>query len=381
MKCFGRGKFAGPGGLPRLRVCISATFLLACCARFATAQPASKPDTATQTPSSQQPFILGPPKGDGPVVVHASFHLLNISGIADEAETVDFSGILTLEWKDPRSAFDPAREGVDEKVLSGSYQVNEIAPGWYPQVLLANAAGRYESRAVLFRIKPDGTSILTEAVDTAIKVDLDMRRYPFDRQRLEAVFDVLGYDIHDVVLETTPAAASVPGRIISVPQWTLKGIGASMRRIDVSIAGGTRTRYAFVVAIDVERQSLFMLRLVVIPLAIIVMLSWSVFWMDRSSLGDRMSVSFVGILTAVAYQITLGGILPHVSYVTLTHAFLNLSMFSMSTTVIVNLVVGAAEKRGDSQRAVRIDRICRRVFPVVYAGGTALLVAAVFLFA
>ena len=56
---------------------------------------------------------------------------------------------------------------------------------------------------------------------------------------------------------------------------------------------------------DVKRQPLFMLRLVVIPLCLIVMLSWSVFWMDRSSVGDRMAVSFVGILTAVAYQITL----------------------------------------------------------------------------
>lgn len=110
-----------------------------------------------------------------------------------------------------------------------------------------------------------------------------------------------------------------------------------------------------------------MMRLVVIPLALIAMLSWSVFWMDKSSLGDRMSVSFVGILTAVTYQVVVSGILPKISDFTMIHGFLNISFFIMCSTVVINLMVGALDRSGKSEYGDRLDRISRWAFPAGYA--------------
>jgi hypothetical protein len=107
-------------------------------------------------------------------------------------------------------------------------------------------------------------------------------------------------------------------------------------------------------------------------------LSWSVFWMDRSSLGDRMSVSFVGILTVVAYQITLVGIVPNVSYITIMNGFLNFSFLLMCATIVVNLYVGAADRRGH-ERGDRIDCYCRWIFPLTYLGLNAIALAVAFL--
>jgi hypothetical protein len=39
----------------------------------------------------------------------------------------------------------------------------------------------------------------------------------------------------------------------------------------------------------------------------------------------------------------------------------------MSATVVINLYVGACDKRGDSKRGDRIDRRCRWIFPLLYA--------------
>jgi hypothetical protein len=111
-----------------------------------------------------------------------------------------------------------------------------------------------------------------------------------------------------------------------------------------------------------------MLRLVVLPLGLMVILSWSVFWMERSSLGDRINVSFIGILTAVAYQIVVSEVLPHISYVTLMNGFLQLSFLVMCATVVVNLVVGSLDKRGEVAAGDRVDRRCRWIFPLVYFG-------------
>ncbi|MCC6356725.1 MAG: hypothetical protein IT577_22795 [Verrucomicrobiae bacterium] len=322
---------------------------------------------------SVPPGALTPPPGDRPVVVRASFHLWEINGIDDEAETFEFTGVLTLVWKDPRQAFDPAKEGVAEKIYQGSYQCDEISPSWYPQVVLANVSGTCDRDAILLRVRPDGTCTQIETFNAVAKSDLNLRRYPFDRQRLEAVFEVLGFGSGDVALEVAKDDREQPPPQLRVPQWDLRDVTSSTRKLEAPYAGTEGASSAFVLAIDVRRQSFFVVRLIMLPLVVIVMLSWSVFWMDRSAAGDRVSVSFVGILTVVAYQMVIGGILPDIAYVTFIHGFLNVSFLLMCATVAVNLWVGACEKRGESARGHRIDHRCRWAFPITYA----LLIAAV----
>ena len=103
-------------------------------------------------------------------------------------------------------------------------------------------------------------------------------------------------------------------------------------------------------------------------------------WMETSSLADRISVSFIGILTAVAYQLVVTDIQPNISYMTLMHGFLNLSFFIMCATVLVNLRVGALDRKGMTEAGDRIDRRCRWMFPTLYFGLNALMVAVTFAF-
>lgn len=126
------------------------------------------------------------------------------------------------------------------------------------------------------------------------------------------------------------------------------------------------------VTVDIARQSFFISRLVVLPLVVIVFLAFAVFWMHRANLGDRISVSFIGILTGVAYQIVMSEILPRIAYVALMNAFLNLSFLVMCATVVINLVVGALNQRGRHELGDLIDRRCRWIFPLTY--GSAMLV-------
>ena len=327
-----------------------------------------------------QSFVLGPPTGQGPVVVHARFQLRDINEIDDEAETFEFSGVLELTWRDERQAFDPAEAGVDEKVYQGTYQFNEISPGWFPQVVLVNESGFFEKHGVILRVRPDGASALVETVNAVAEADLNLRRYPFDRHRLSAIFEVLGVDNSQVVLEAGPEPVIPPDRSLHTPQWALTGISTSTRDRQASYAGREGVASAFVVSVDVERESFFVVRLVVIPLVLIVMLSWSVFWMERSLLADRISVSFIGILTAVAYQIVVSEIQPHISYMTLMHGFLNLSLLIMCAAVVINLVVGALDRQGKAAAGDRVDHQCRWMFPLTYFGLIGVMVGVTFMF-
>ena len=203
--------------------------------QVATAQPSAEPPQGPATAST----LLSLPPGKGPLEVRTSFELLSISRIEDEAERITFSGVLTLEWQDPRQAFDPVAEGASERVFSGAYQFNEISPSWYPQVTLANASGQFDSKAVILRVKPDGSSVLRQELEAVAKVSFDMRRFPFDRQQARAVFVLFGFDAGEVVLKTEPYSAVVDGAWSDVPQWTLGKVAASTRTMDIAHSQGS----------------------------------------------------------------------------------------------------------------------------------------------
>ena len=357
---------------------IVTTVLGACLACCALAAPTDNSGAANiAVPVATLWSLLDLPHQARPVKVLAEFHLLDIQAINDEQETFEFSGVLTLSWRDGRQAFDPVAQGVQEMVYSGSYQFNELAPAWYPQAVLANAAELQEMQGVLVRVAPDGASRVVQTVNAVARSALDLRRYPFDGQRLEAVFEILGFDDSEVAIEA--GKASVNESRIQVPHWDLLGIETSTRLVAAPYAGTTGRSAAFVVSLELQRQPFFMLRLVVLPLFVIMILSWSVFWMDRSSLGDRMAVSFVGILTAVAYQTMVSDIMPQISYMTLIHGFLYCSFAMMCGTVVVNLVVGNYDREGEYERGDLIDRRSRWMFPAAYAVLVSMVVAIAFI--
>ena len=325
--------------------------------------------TATHTQINKFGSALPPEKG--PVEVTVSFDLRDIDHIDDEAETFEFTGVLKLSWHDSRQAFDPITEGVDEKIYQGDFQFNEAFSGWFPQLILVNESGLYEKHGVLLRVRSDGSLSLFETVNAVAKIDLDLRRYPVDQQRLEAVFHVLGFDSKEIALRLEPDYNDGDLNIeelFEMPQWSLTRIKSSIGTRNTPLIGKGATTSTFNVSIYLERSSFFVIRLVILPLIIIVMLSWSVFWMDKTSLGDRISVSFIGILTAVTYQVVMSEILPRISYISLINGFLFISFLIMCMTVIVNLRVGYLDRHGMSEAGDRLDHRCRWMFPVVYFG-------------
>ncbi len=91
--------------------------------------------------------------------------------------------------------------------------------------------------------------------------------------------------------------------------------------------------------IDVSRRFGFYIWKVLVPLFLLVAISWAVFWMIGDDLADRMSVSVTGILTVVAYQFIILDNLPRVSYFTLMDTVVTLSFGLMILTIVENVVV------------------------------------------
>jgi hypothetical protein len=330
-------------------------------------------------PGAAQESLLTLPETDRPVLVRVGLHLFDIVAVDDGQKTVEFEGILTARWQDDRLRFDPASEGVIEKVYQGDYQFSEISPGWWPQLVLRNESGGYDRQAVILRVRPDGEVRYQEEFQAVAEVQMELQRIPFDRQVFEFVFETLGFDTTEVRLEPDPQRTAVRSHV-NVHQWSLGAVEMAALTDTATMESGRQEAVSAVTfRFPATRNPRFLLRVIVLPLLILVALSWSVFWMDSEQLSDRMAISFLGILTVVAFQIVVSDMLPRITYFTILSSFLLICYLNLVAGVIVNLSVGSLDRRGKTEMADRLDANCRWAFPVVFLATNAATVGYYFL--
>ena len=105
----------------------------------------------------------------------------------------------------------------------------------------------------------------------------------------------------------------------------------------------------------------------------IILLATIVYWMDPKALGERIRVSFTGLLTAVAYQFTTADALPQHVYNSYLDAVVALSLAVMVFSIVESLVVSRYVLGGKQAVAVRVDVTARWMVPGAYLAGLATL--------
>ena len=120
------------------------------------------------------------PPGERPVKVHAGFFLVNLSGVSERNETFDADLYLNFRWQDSRLAFD----GFEPRRFLEDAAVGRLEEMWWPQLEFVNTAEpKITNRAL--EISPDGSVRYEIGMTSEFRTDLDLRRFPFDRQTLE----------------------------------------------------------------------------------------------------------------------------------------------------------------------------------------------------
>ena len=126
--------------------------------------------------------------------------------------------------------------------------------------------------------------------------------------------------------------------------------------------------------IEVTRRYGFYIWKMLVPLALIVGISWSVFWMVSDGLAARMGVSFTGILVVIAYQFLITTDLPKIAQITFMDSVIGFSFVLMILTIVESISANTLDLRGKRTLAAKVDRVCRWAFPLAYAAGLATLV-------
>jgi hypothetical protein len=309
--------------------------------------------------NAQQEHLLGPPAI--PTVVSIGFLLLDLNSINEREETFEFEAIVTLRWNDPRHAFDPVQAGVERKQFQGSFQFNETYTGWWPLIIVGNGAETTQVDVELLWIESDGSMTYIEKLHIEAEEPMDLRAFPFDQQSLRLYLQVLGHDSGEVQLVLDPNTNGISTQAMNIAGWTIEGVHSEIS--EAEIHPGYRISQ-FAGLLNVSREPFHLIALVVVPLTLLVTLTWSVFWMDKESVSDRINISFIGVLAVVAYQFVVQDAMPAISYFTLMDAFLISTLAIVGLGVAVNLIVDKLNQANRRELGDRVDYTCRWAFPL-----------------
>ena len=119
------------------------------------------------------------------------------------------------------------------------------------------------------------------------------------------------------------------------------------------------------VKLSAERYTNYYIFKIILPLVVIILMSFAVFWIDPAQIGPQISIATLSVLTLIAYRFSLGMLVPRVSYL------IRLDLFIFGATVLVFIAfletvwTSRLTLRDKHSRALRFDRIGRIAGPVL----------------
>jgi hypothetical protein len=105
---------------------------------------------------------------------------------------------------------------------------------------------------------------------------------------------------------------------------------------------------------------------VILPLVLIVMMSWAVFWIDPVTSNSQINVAVTSMLTLIAYRFAIDSQLPRLPYMTRLDAFILISTILVFFSLIEVLVTTILDNNQQAEQAKKIDRYCRVIFRAVF---------------
>jgi hypothetical protein len=318
-------------------------------------------------PVALPPGPLRPGAESGPTKVTVGIWLTDISKIDSVGQTFTANVVLIFRWHDPRLAHN--EPGVKR------YAVDDV---WHPRWAVVNQSGSVDrSMPEAVTATPSGDALYQQRLVGSFAQALDLRRFPFDEDTFRIHLVIVGQRPEDIEFGPDPmgVAAGIPNGAgiapeITLQDWRVKSF--STRVLPYRATPGLQVAgYAF--EFVAARYSKHFIIKVIIPLVLIVMMSWAVFWVEPTDTGSQLGTAVTAMLTLIAYRFALDAEVPKLPYVTRLDAFVlfsTLLVFFSLIEVMATTKLAACERLG---LARRIDLHSRWIFPAVFAVASALI--------
>jgi hypothetical protein len=324
------------------------------------AGPAGAQDTGAAV-SAERPGAGGPADP-----VRVTVGLLDISKV-DEAEQVFFiDAYMLFEWTDDRLATASGTAGSPD---SRQMPLDAI---WNPGLLVVNGRSLETRLPWVATIDGRGNVTVRQRVSGPLAVDLDLREFPFDTQRL--TLDFVSY-LHTPSELVFSADSRLIARIdrFSAEGWSFAPADPETSVFRLAEDGPGAPSISF--AISAERSAAFYILTLVMPLTLVVLLSWVVHWVPPDLIAARVGMASATVFSLIALSVTFRLTLPQIDYLTRADRFVIYTTALLAVSLCVAVAAANLVQKERHAAALRLTRVTRLAFPFGYllAIGFALL--------
>ena len=288
--------------------------------------------------------------------VEIGLFLIDISSIDERAETYTGEFDVIARWNNPDLAYEPVEGEEIPRLYTGTQALEILDSNWSPGIFAVNVLDRSNNGRPRVLVHPDGTVTTRNRLRRTLRAQLDFRKFPFDKQTLAVHIESMVYDSDEIMLVAEEEFTGF-GPDFETAEWSVIDLTTVNHVTERVQEKQSYDRLSFLV--QLERHTGYYIWKIMLPIIVIVMLSWIVFYMSEEMLGRRAGISSTGMLTIIAYQFVIAGSLPRFPYLTVLDRFMIVSLLAVAATMLINLM----NSRAKTESRRNVDRISRFVFP------------------
>jgi len=294
---------------------------------------------------------LPPVKGPPPHQVYIDVFVIDVDSIDSAEQNFTANIFYRLRWNDPGLA-----HSGDAPV------VRPLDKVWNPGLQIINEQFLRRTFADVVKIHPDGTVVHRQRVWGTFSQPIDLREFPFDVQSFKVHFVASDFLEGELDLVQDPEIQSGIASKLSMADWKITAMKTGTMNYEP--VPGEPSQPGFHLTFDAKRYTGYYISKIILPLVLIVAMSWIVFWIDPSEAGTQVSVAITTMLTLIAYRFAIGTDIPKVSYLTRLDDFILISTLLVFATLIEVVITATMAKRGHIKRARSVDLWARWLVPL-----------------
>jgi hypothetical protein len=288
--------------------------------------------------------------------VAVAFYLNNIVAINDAEQSIVMDVSIALRWRDAHLA-DPAR---GEFAIPCPLSLDRM---WTPRIQTDNLLELNKLYDDVTTI--DGNGLITRISRALAEVSetFDLREFPRDSHVVTLAFwPVLSNESE--LLFTPLKSLTGQAETFSVSGWDVGEGEARILSQRREHLGGQFSRFEY--RFRMRRQLGFFIYKVAAPLALIILMAWTVFFLPGSESRQQISIGITSMLTLIAYQFALANMLPRISYLTRADHLIFGAWILVFLALVKSIFTSCMVHQGKKELVSKVDAAGRWAYAVAF---------------
>lgn len=190
----------------------------------------------------------------------------------------------------------------------------------------------------------------------------NLRDFPFDDQAFPIW--LVPFEAEDNVILAIDEDATGRRELLNISDWEIDRVKATVDRVYLETFDRNHSRYTF--EIHANRITAYYIWKVLLPLCLIVAMSWAVFWINPARFGPQIGLSATAMLTLIAFLFATTNMLPALGYFTILDFFIGGATILVFLAMLQSLSTSFLVSNDKAELALHIDRASRVLFPLVF---------------